>query len=222
MKSTSKRHLGKKNNLDLIKSALEQAYVKQDKVALQHIYDVAQDKTIEQPDNLTRRHFALMAKSTLYHLDYSLASELIQRELIDYFFAIDNWQYYDLCLFFFVHNMINVEKLKPYINDILNQYLDNKLSTAASKMVAPTLIAFLESTMLQQKPTITQSLFLRLDFIDHFEQDMTFQTWLLFLRGLFENNKTTIHEAYNIVRSLHMSQLQKLFDHTIKYYQLLS
>lgn len=219
MTNTSKQHLGKKNNLDLIKSALEHAYIKQDKIVLHHIYSLAQDKAVEQPENLTQRHFALMAKSTLYHLDYKLTTESIQHELIDYFFTIDIWQYYDLCLFFFVHNMINVEKLKPYINDILNQYLANKLSTVADNLVAPILITFLESTIIQKNTAITKSLFLRLDFLNLFEQNMTFQTWLLFLRGLFENHKTKISDAYNIVISLHMMTPQKLFDHTQKYYQ---
>lgn len=118
--------------------------------------------------------------------------------------------------------MINVEKLKPYINDILNQYLANKLSTVADNMVAPILIAFLESTIIQKNTAITKSLFLRLDFLNLFEQNMTFQTWLLFLRGLFENHKTKISDAYNIVISLHMTTPQKLFDHTQQYYQRLT
>lgn len=212
----------KKTHLARVKSVLEQAYISQDNHALQYMYNVAREKAITEPDNLTRRHFFLMTKSTLYHLDYKLTTTSVQHELIDYFFAVELWHYYDLCLFLFAQNIINVEKLKPYINDILNQYLDNKLSTVSDNMMAPILISFLESTIVQQKNALTKSLFLRIHNLNLFEENMTFQTCLLFLSGLFENNHTKINTAYDIITALNLTRYQKLFDHLRDYYQQLN
>ncbi|CUW09721.1 helix-turn-helix domain-containing protein [Leuconostoc inhae] len=90
----------KKNNLSLLKSELEQAYLDQNKIKLKKICESIKIMSAHRPNDVALRHFFLMTKSTMYHLDFNIASASIQQEIIDYFFGIENWQYYDLCLFF--------------------------------------------------------------------------------------------------------------------------
>lgn len=100
------------------------------------------------------RHYYLMSLSTLYHLDFLVASIDDQNELIDYFFNISYWQFYDLCLLANVVNMIHVERITPYISDILKQYATNNMPTASVETVSKILINALETSIIQKKMTL--------------------------------------------------------------------
>ena len=214
------RYLVKKNNLSIIKSKLEQAYYKQDKTTLQQISDSTQATSANHLDNISLRHCFLMAQSTLYHLDFKLATMPVQTELKDYFFCIDHWQYYDLCLLFFVANMINVENMKPYINDIIDQYLQQDMSDTTSHMVAPVIIAILEAAIMQNKSAMTNKLLEKIDLVKFHDQDFEFQTYLLFWQGISEKNMKKIHDAYHITKCLHITHTLNIFNHILEYYHI--
>lgn len=205
----------KKNSLALLKIELEQVYIDQDKIKITKICNSIQIMSTNRPDDIALRHFFLMAQSTRYHLDFKLAPSSVQNELIDYFFGIENWQYYDLCLLFFIMNMISVEHIKPYITDIISQYIEGEMSTSTSRMVAPVLIMILEATIVQHNYTLTRDLLNKIRHLTFDQQDFEFQTWLLFLQGVFENNTQKINDAYNIIKRLHLNKTKSLFDHIL-------
>ena len=210
----------KKNSLSLLKSELEQVYLDQNKIKLQKICDSIALMSINRPGDVSLRHFFLMAKSTMYHLDFNMASSSIQQELTDYFFGIEHWQYYDLCLLFFVTNMISVEHIQAYVTDIIEQYMHKIMSQNTSRMVAPVLIMILESSIMQHQHRITSDLLAKIRHLTFTQQDFEFQTWLLFLEGIFEDDTQKISDAYDIIKRLHINTTKLLFDHILSHYKI--
>ncbi|MGO0155244.1 transcriptional activator [Leuconostoc mesenteroides] len=139
-----------------------------------------QNDTVNNPGDPFRRHYYLMSLSTLYHLDFQVASIDDQNELIDYFFNISYWQFYDLCLLANVVNMINVERSAPYISDILKQYATNNMPMASVETVSKIMINALESSIIQKKYDFTRYLLDKIKKYKFNTDDFKFQTWLLF------------------------------------------
>ena len=210
----------KKNNLSLLKSELEQAYLDQNKIKLKKICESIKIMSAHRPNDVALRHFFLMTKSTMYHLDFNIASASIQQEIIDYFFGIENWQYYDLCLFFFVANMISVEHIQPYVTDIIEQYVQKIMSQNTARMVAPVLIMILEASIVQHQYHLTSELLGKIAPLTFYQQNFEFQTWLLFWEGIFENDVQKIDDAYGITHRLHINTTKLLFDHILTHYQI--
>ncbi|MBZ6001299.1 MAG: helix-turn-helix domain-containing protein [Leuconostoc gelidum] len=210
----------KKNDLSLLKAELEQAFVNQNKMRLEKICESIKVMSANRPNDVALRHFFLMAKSTMYHLDFNIASASIQQEITDYFFGIENWQYYDLCLFFFVANMISVEHIQSYITDIIEQYVQKIMSPNTSRMVAPVLIVILEASIVQHQYHLTSDLLDKIAPLTFYQQNFEFQTWLLFWEGIFEDNVQKINDAYDITHRLHIVTTKSLFDRILTHYQI--
>lgn len=70
--------------------------------------------------------------------------------------------------------------MKPYINDIIDQYLQQDMSDTTSHMVAPVIIAILEAAIMQNKSAMTNKLLEKIDLVKFHDQDFEFQTYLLF------------------------------------------
>lgn len=202
----------KKNNLKTLTTVLSQYYQDNDRQKLDQLTQLLQSDTIKNPSDPFMRHYYLMSLSTLYHLDFLVASIDDQNELIDYFFNISYWQFYDLCLLANVVNMIHVERITPYISDILKQYATNNMPTASVETVSKILINALETSIIQKKDDFIRYLLDKIKKYKFNTDDFKFQTWLLFWTGVFENNNNKIRHAYSIATYLHQNITLKNFD----------
>lgn len=202
----------KKNNLKTLTAVLNQYYQDNDRQKLNQLTQLLQNDMIKNPNDPFMRHYYLMSLSTLYHLDFLVASIDDQNELIDYFFNISYWQFYDLCLLENVVNMIHVERSTPYISDILKQYATNNMPKASVETVSKILINALETSIIQRKDDFTRYLLDKVKKYKFNTDDFKFQTWLLFWTGVFENNNNKIRHAYSIATYLHQNITLKNFD----------
>ncbi|WP_431310038.1 XRE family transcriptional regulator [Leuconostoc litchii] len=216
MKNTSILFLGKKNNLQILTETLHQYYVDRNRKKLKHL-KISIEKDISQNPNYPfTRHYFFMTLSTLYHLDFFLATPEQQNELIDYFFNVNYWQFYDLCLMEHVVNMLHVEKMRPYLSDILKQYATESMPKASTEIVNRILINTLETSIIQKKYSFTKYLLNKIAEYHFNSEDFWFQTWLLFWTGVYEKNHNKIRHAYSIPTYLHQNSTLQSFDNFLK------
>lgn len=202
----------KQYKLSALANQLEIIDHNNDGVMLDKLYVLTQSQSRSQPDNLLNRHLFLMTKATKYHLKKQLAPHAIQDELVDYFFDIENWQYYDILLFSRIVYMVPVNRLSPYIKDILNQYRQHELSTHSERTLKKVINNLLEASVVQNNYTFTQHLINQLKSMTILTDDLTLQTWLLFWQGVILSDNTLIANAYQVTSILHQKSMLKRFN----------
>lgn len=202
----------KQSKLSALANQLEIIDHNNDGVMLDKLYVLTQSQSRSQPDNLLNRHLFLMTKATKYHLKKQLAPHAIQDELVDYFFDIENWQYYDILLFSRIVYMVPVNRLSPYIKDILNQYRQHELSTHSERTLKKVINNLLEASVVQNNYTFTQHLINQLKSMAILTDDLTLQTWLLFWQGVILSDNTLIANAYQVTSILHQKSMLKRFN----------
>lgn len=202
----------KQSKLSALANQLEIIDHNNDGVMLDKLYVLTQSQSRSQPDNLLNRHLFLMTKATKYHLKKQLAPHTIQDELVDYFFDIENWQYYDILLFSRIVYMVPVNRLSPYIKDILNQYRQHELSTHSERTLKKVINNLLEASVVQNNYTFTQHLINQLKSMAILTDDLALQTWLLFWQGVILSDNTLIANAYQVTSILHQKSMLKHFN----------
>ncbi|MFZ2590078.1 Rgg/GadR/MutR family transcriptional regulator [Leuconostoc citreum] len=202
----------KQSKLSALANQLEIIDHNNDGVMLDKLYVLTQSQSRSQPDNLLNRHLFLMTKATKYHLKKQLAPHAIQDELVDYFFDIENWQYYDILLFSRIVYMVPVNRLSPYIKDILNQYRQHELSTHSERTLKKVINNLLEASVVQNNYTFTQHLINQLKSMAILTDDLALQTWLLFWQGVILSDNTLIANAYQVTSILHQKSMLKRFN----------
>ncbi len=202
----------KQSKLSALANQLEIIDHNNDGVMLDKLYVLTQSQSRSQPDNLLNRHLFLMTKPTKYHLKKQLAPHTIQDELVDYFFDIENWQYYDILLFSRIVYMVPVNRLSPYIKDILNQYRQHELSTHSERTLKKVINNLLEASVVQNNYTFTQHLINQLKSMAILTDDLALQTWLLFWQGVILSDNTLIANAYQVTSILHQKSMLKRFN----------
>lgn len=202
----------KQSKLSALANQLEIIDHNNDGVILDKLYVLTQSQSRSQPDSLLNRHLFLMTKATKYHLKKQLAPHAIQDELVDYFFDIENWQYYDILLFSRIVYMVPVNRLSPYIKDILNQYRQHELSTHSERTLKKVINNLLEASVVQNNYTFTQHLINQLKSMAILTDDLALQTWLLFWQGVILSDNTLIANAYQVTSILHQKSMLKRFN----------
>ncbi|MBA5938471.1 Rgg/GadR/MutR family transcriptional regulator [Leuconostoc citreum] len=202
----------KQSKLSALANQLEIIDHNNDGVMLDKLYVLTQSQSRSQPDSLLNRHLFLMTKATKYHLKKQLAPHAIQDELVDYFFDIENWQYYDILLFSRIVYMVPVNRLSPYIKDILNQYRQHELSTHSERTLKKVINNLLEASVVQNNYTFTQHLINQLKSMAILTDDLALQTWLLFWQGVILSDNTLIANAYQVTSILHQKSMLKRFN----------
>ena len=202
----------KQSKLSALANQLEIIDHNNDGVMLDKLYVLTQSQSRSQPDNLLNRHLFLMTKATKYHLKKQLAPHAIQDELVDYFFDIENWQYYDILLFSRIVYMVPVNRLSPYIKDILNQYRQHELSTHSERTLKKVINNLLEASVVQNNYTFTQHLINQLKSMAILTDDLALQTWLLFWQGVILSDNSLIANAYQVTSILHQKSMLKRFN----------
>ena len=202
----------KQSKLSALANQLEIIDHNNDGVMLDKWYVLTQSQSRSQPDSLLNRHLFLMTKATKYHLKKQLAPHAIQDELVDYFFDIENWQYYDILLFSRIVYMVPVNRLSPYIKDILNQYRQHELSTHSERTLKKVINNLLEASVVQNNYTFTQHLINQLKSMAILTDDLALQTWLLFWQGVILSDNTLIANAYQVTSILHQKSMLKRFN----------
>ncbi|CCF27951.1 Predicted transcriptional regulator [Leuconostoc citreum LBAE E16] len=202
----------KQSKLSALANQLEIIDHNNDGVMLDKLYVLTQSQSRSQPDSLLNRHLFLMTKATKYHLKKQLAPHAIQDELVDYFFDIKNWQYYDILLFSRIVYMVPVNRLSPYIKDILNQYRQHELSTHSERTLKKVINNLLEASVVQNNYTFTQHLINQLKSMAILTDDLALQTWLLFWQGVILSDNTLIANAYQVTSILHQKSMLKRFN----------
>lgn len=202
----------KQSKLSALANQLEIIDHNNDGVMLDKLYVLTQSQSRSQPDYLLNRHLFLMTKATKYHLKKQLAPHAIQDELVDYFFDIENWQYYDILLFSRIVYMVPVNRLSPYIKDILNQYRQHELSTHSERTLKKVINNLLEASVVQNNYTFTQHLINQLKSMAILTDDLALQTWLLFWQGVILSDNTLIANAYQVTSILHQKSMLKRFN----------
>ncbi|GDZ83704.1 hypothetical protein LCIT_09460 [Leuconostoc citreum] len=202
----------KQSKLSALANQLEIIDHNNDGVMLDKLYVLTQSQSRSQPDSLLNRHLFLMTKATKYHLKKQLAPHAIQDELVDYFFDIENWQYYDILLFSRIVYMVAVNRLSPYIKDILNQYRQHELSTHSERTLKKVINNLLEASVVQNNYTFTQHLINQLKSMAILTDDLALQTWLLFWQGVILSDNTLIANAYQVTSILHQKSMLKRFN----------
>lgn len=202
----------KQAKLSALANQLEIIDHNNDGVMLDKLYVLTHSQSRSQPDSLLNRHLFLMTKATKYHLKKQLAPHAIQDELVDYFFDIENWQYYNILLFSRIVYMVPVNRLSPYIKDILNQYRQHELSTHSERTLKKVINNLLEASVVQNNYTFTQHLINQLKSMAILTDDLTLQTWLLFWQGVILSDNTLIANAYQVTSILHQQSMLKRFN----------
>lgn len=108
--------------------------------------------------------------------------------------------------------MVPVNRLSPYIKDILNQYRQHELSTHSERTLKKVINNLLEASVVQNNYTFTQHLINQLKSITILTDDLTLQTWLLFWQGVILSDNTLIANAYQVTSILHQQSMLKRFN----------
>ncbi|MGR8822219.1 helix-turn-helix domain-containing protein [Leuconostoc citreum] len=159
---------------------------------------------------LNNKHDILMLKATIYHTKFRIASTTYQNVLIDYFNKLISWQLYDIYLLECTVNMLPVTLVRPYISDILGQYIYETVQYNQLDNITNLIIRFFETSLLQNKPIIIEWIIKKIEDIP-LEDSLTHQVWLLFLIGLYRNEQHKIDQAYTILTILDDCHLKNIF-----------
>lgn len=202
---------------------VSQAYKTNNQNDLKKLYISSLQAIKRNPDDVSLFHKYMVVKATLYHLDFKLTTELEQNRLIDYFFQVPKWQYYDLRILEHTLYVIDVDKIKPYITEIIYQDNFDHFSEAVSNTVGQIIINLLEASIMQKKYHVTKYLLTQVPLWQPKSKNFKFQTWLLFWTGFFEqqqnitaNTHEKIEQAYQIATYVDSQETLKMFDRLLK------
>lgn len=160
---------------------------------------------------LKDKHQLLMTKASIYHMTFRLASVIDQNSLLKYFDQIMRWELYDIYLLECTLNMIAAEKIKPYVSDILVQYMKTESRAYARDIIIILMIKYLESSIMQRNDVITDWLLLKLSALS-IKENSNFKIWILFLSALYKNDLNKITQSYMVTNYLGMTDLEKVFN----------
>lgn len=187
---------------------LNEKYMSTDTTALEQKYsDIKATNTL----TLKHKHQMLMIQATIYHKTFKLASLNDQNLLLKYFDQIIRWQLYDIYLLECTLNMMPSEKIKPYIADILVQYIKAENKVYVSDIILTLIIKYLESSLVQKKDVITDWILFKLGDLK-IRENLNFKVWLLFLIALYQHDIKKINQAYIITDYLNNPDLKKKFN----------
>lgn len=187
---------------------LDEKYMSTDTTALEQQYS---DIKATNMLTLKHKHQMLMIQATIYHKVFKLASSNDQNFLLKYFDQIMRWQLYDIYLLECTLNMMPSEKIKPYISDILVQYIKTENKVYVSDIILTLLVKYLESSIVQKKDVITDWILLKLEDLK-IREDSNSKIWFLFLIALYQHDTKKINQAYTVTDYLNVPYLKKKFN----------
>ncbi|CUW06430.1 Transcriptional regulator, xre family [Leuconostoc inhae] len=187
---------------------LDEKYMSTDTTALEQQYsDIKATNTL----TLKHKHQMLMIQATIYHKTFKLASSNDQNFLLKYFDQIMRWQLYDIYLLECTLNMMPSEKIKPYISDILVQYIRTENKVYVSDIILTLIAKYLESSIVQKKDVITDWILLKLEDLK-IRENSNSKIWFLFLIALYQRDTKKINQAYTVTDYLNAPYLKKKFN----------
>lgn len=187
---------------------LNEKYMSTDTTALEQKYsDIKATNTL----TLKHKHQMLMIQATIYHKTFKLASLNDQNFLLKYFDQIMRWQLYDIYLLECTLNMMPSEKIKPYISDILVQYIRTENKVYVSDIILTLIVKYLESSIVQKKDVITDWILLKLADLE-IRENSNCKVWFLFLIALYQHDTKKINQAYTVTDYLNNPCLKKKFN----------
>lgn len=186
---------------------LDEKYMSTDTTALEQQYsDIKATNTL----TLKHKHQMLMIQATIYHKAFQLASSNDQNFLLKYFDQIMRWQLYDIYLLECTLNMMPSEKIKPYISDILVQYIRTENKVYVGDIILTLIVKYLESSIVQKKDVITDWILLKLEDLK-IRENSNSKVWFLFLIALYQHDTKKINQAYTVTDYLNAPYLKKKF-----------
>ncbi|MBZ5963232.1 helix-turn-helix domain-containing protein [Leuconostoc gasicomitatum] len=186
---------------------LDEKYMSTDTTALEQQYsDIKATNTL----TLKHKHQMLMIQATIYHKEFQLASSNDQNFLLKYFDQIMRWQLYDIYLLECTLNMMPSEKIKPYISDILVQYIRTENKVYVGDIILTLIVKYLESSIVQKKDVITDWILLKLEDLK-IRENSNSKVWFLFLIALYQHDTKKINQAYTVTDYLNAPYLKKKF-----------
>lgn len=187
---------------------LNEKYMSTDTTALEQQYS---DIKATNMLTLKHKHQMLMIQATIYHKTFKLASSNDQNFLLKYFDQIMRWQLYDIYLLECTLNMMPSEKIKPYISDILVQYIRTENKVYVSDIILTLIVKYLESSIVQKKDVITDWILLKLEDLK-IRENSNSKIWFLFLIALYQHDTKKINQAYTVTDYLNAPYLKKKFN----------
>ncbi|MBZ5981210.1 helix-turn-helix domain-containing protein [Leuconostoc gasicomitatum] len=187
---------------------LDEKYMSTDTTALEQQYS---DIKATNMLTLKHKHQMLMIQATIYHKTFKLASSSDQNFLLKYFDQIMRWQLYDIYLLECTLNMMPSEKIKPYISDILVQYIRTENKVYVSDIILTLIVKYLESSIVQKKDVITDWILLKLEDLK-IRENSNSKIWFLFLIALYQHDTKKINQAYTVTDYLNAPYLKKKFN----------
>jgi len=187
---------------------LDEKYMSTDTTALEQQYS---DIKATNTQTLKHKHQMLMIQATIYHKTFKLASLNDQNFLLKYFDQIMRWQLYDIYLLECTLNMMPSEKIKPYISDILVQYIRTENKVYVSDIILTLIAKYLESSIVQKKDVITDWILLKLEDLK-IRENSNSKIWFLFLIALYQHDTKKINQAYTVTDYLNAPYLKKKFN----------
>lgn len=187
---------------------LDEKYMSTDTTALEQQYS---DIKATNMLTLKHKHQMLMIQATIYHKTFELASSNDQNFLLKYFDQIMRWQLYDIYLLECTLNMMPPEKIKPYISDILVQYIRTENKVYVSDIILTLIAKYLESSIVQKKDVITDWILLKLEDLK-IRENSNSKIWFLFLIALYQHDTKKINQAYTVTDYLNAPYLKKKFN----------
>ncbi|MBZ5952755.1 helix-turn-helix domain-containing protein [Leuconostoc gelidum subsp. gasicomitatum] len=187
---------------------LDEKYMSTDTTALEQQYS---DIKATNMLTLKHKHQMLMIQATIYHKTFKLASSSDQNFLLKYFDQIMRWQLYDIYLLECTLNMMPSEKIKPYISDILVQYIRTENKVYVSDIILTLIAKYLESSIVQKKDVITDWILLKLEDLK-IRENSNSKIWFLFLIALYQHDTKKINQAYTVTDYLNAPYLKKKFN----------
>ncbi|WP_075646967.1 helix-turn-helix domain-containing protein [Oenococcus oeni] len=209
--------------LEKLESVLLTSYIENDRQQLNNLTEFYFQRFSDDPNDLAIFHQLMMVKATLFHFDFKLASFDEQNKLIEYFFGVQEWQYYDLSLLEWTINMLDIKKIIPYVFEIVRRNNSKQISHRSSNLIEKIIINALEASIVQEEYKTTKCLLQMAELWQGRQINFEFKTWLLFWKGIFEkkthlneNYNKKIGHAYKIAMYLNSEATVYLFDRFLK------
>lgn len=197
----------KGTNITKFRNELNEKYMSNDLSILNQGYlDIKANHSL----TLKSKHQLLMLQATIYHFTFKLASQSDQNLLLNYFDQIVRWQLYDIYLLECTLNMIHSEKIKPYISDILVQYMKTESRAYAIDIIMSLMIKYLECSIIQRNNIITDWILLKLNDMP-IKENSNVKIWVLFLSALYIQDTKKIDQVYTVTNYLNLPNLKKNF-----------
>lgn len=213
------------SNIEKLETILLHAYVRNDRQQLQQLWIFYRRQYRDKKMNRLIFHQTMMIKATICRLDTNKHASISEKnKLINYFFDVQEWQYYDLRLLTWTLNLLDIKQIKPYITHIMRCNQLKKISNCVSIGIGQMLISALSSSIISQERQMTSYLLtIAESWQIHQSVNFNFKTWLLFLTGIVENRvqhqgkqNEKIKHAYRIATYLYSDSTIGLFDRFLK------